>query len=267
MPELVDTHCHLNFERFDDDRKEVIERALKAGVKRIIAPAIDLETSEQVIRLAEEYDTVYAAVGIHPNTNVPVGQVELGQLRALSDHPKVVAIGEIGLDYYHKHTSHERQHSNLAAQLELASVVKLPVIIHNRESSDDVLRMLGDWRERAGNDGLEGRAGVLHSFSTGWEYAQSAFEVDFFIGFTGPLTYRNADLLRAVAANAPSERILIETDAPFLTPEPLNSQRNEPAYVQYVAEKLAEVREVEVDEMARVTTENAFRLFGWSGKK
>lgn len=262
MPNLVDTHCHLNFERFDEDREQVIERALKAGVKRIVVPAIDLESSEQVLRLAEEYNSVYAAVGIHPNTDIAVGEDEIQHLRDLAANPRVVAIGEIGLDYYRQNTAHERQHANMMAQLQLASEVNLPVIVHNREANDDMLYILSQWRANA-NDDLEERAGVLHSFSAGWPEAQATFTAGFFIGFTGPLTYKKAELLRAIASNAPADRILVETDAPFLTPHPLRGKRNEPAYVRHVAETLAEVRDLSIEEVARLTTANAARLFGW----
>ena len=265
MPSLVDTHCHLDFERFDADREAVVERARQAGVTRVVAPGVDLASSRRALELAAQFEGVYAALGVHPNTNVALGEAELDELRALCRHPKVVAIGEIGLDYYRDHTPHAQQRANFAAQLRLASALGLPVIIHNREASADVLRALSEWRAGA-DDNLAGRAGVLHSFSAGWAEAQAALDEGFYLGFSGPLTYKQADVLRAVAAQAPAERILIETDAPFLTPHPLRGQRNEPAFVRHVADKLAEVRGLSIEALAELTTANAARLFGWQEK-
>lgn len=264
MAELIDSHCHLDFSQFADDREGVVARAREAGVMRIIAPGLDLDSSEKVVKLAEQFEGVYAAVGVHPNTNVAVGEPELATLRELAGHPKVVAIGEIGLDYYRDRTPHDRQHENFAAQLRLASEVGLPVIIHNREASGDVLDMLSAWRNGA-NDDLADRPGVLHSFMQERTVAEDALASGFYLGFSGPLTYKKSIMLRQVAASVPADRVLVETDAPFLTPHPLRSHRNEPAYVQHVAEKLAEVRDESMDAIAEQTTANATRLFALDG--
>lgn len=258
--EIVDTHCHLDFERFDSDREEVVQRAIDNGVTRIIVPGINFDSCRAAIDLADRYAGVYAAVGVHPNTNVALGQAEIGELRDLSQHPKVVAIGEIGLDYYRDRTPHERQQANLRAQLELASEVGKPVIIHNRESDEDILNMLSDWRAAA-DDSLADRPGVLHSFSGNWPLAEKIVAAGFYLGFTGPLTYKKADDTRLVAAQVPADRLLVETDAPFLTPEPRRGKRNEPAYVRWMAEKLAEVRGLSQEEAFALTTANAVRLF------
>lgn len=262
LPSLIDTHCHLDFERFDEDREAVVERALEAGVTRIVAPGIDLQSSQNVVSLAEQFPCVYAAVGIHPNTNLSVGTSELETLHALCDHPKVVAVGEIGLDYYRDHTPPERQRANFRAQLGLASEVNKPVIIHVRESAADTLRLLSDWRADA-QDGLDERPGVLHTFSAGWPEAQLALEHGFYLGFSGPLTYKKAEETRDVAAQAPLDQILVETDAPFLVPQPHRGKlkRNEPAFVRHVAERLAEVRGLPFSDLADQTTANAVRLF------
>lgn len=267
MVDLVDTHCHLDFDWFDADRESVIERALEAGVRRIVAPGIDPDSSQKAIRLAEQYDGVYAAVGVHPNTNIVVDQEVSALLRDLCQHPKVVAIGEIGLDYYRDHTPHPRQHTNLKAQLQLASAVGLPVILHDRQASADMLRMLADWRADA-NDDLAGRPGVLHTFSAGWNEATTALSLGFYLGFSGPLTYDKSDETRSVAGQAPADRLLVETDAPFLTPQPLRGRvkRNEPAFVAHTAARLAEVRGLTPDALAAQTTANAERLFSLPGQ-
>ncbi|RMG89130.1 MAG: TatD family deoxyribonuclease [Chloroflexi bacterium] len=253
---LVDTHCHLDFERFDTDREAVLSRAREAGVTRIVVPAIDLENCETVLRLAEQYEMVFAAVGVHPNSAAGWQDGWVERLRGLAQHEKVVAIGEIGLDYYWDRTPPAVQHRAFAAQLELAAELGLPVIVHNRDASEDVLRLLAA-------SSLAGRAeaGVLHSFSAGWETAVSALSLGFYLGFTGPVTFKKADELRRIAARVPADRLLVETDAPFLAPHPHRGQRNEPAYVALVAERLAITRGVETAELARQTTQNAFRLF------
>ena len=260
---LIDTHCHLDFERFDRDRDEVVARALAAGVERIVVPAIDKDNWSKVVALAEQYESVYAAVGVHPNAAAvwpnatAVWQDSwLGVLRDLAQHEKVVAIGEIGLDYYWDKSPAAIQKRALSMQLELAAELKLPVILHNRESSADLIDLL-----RHSSIAGEPEAGVLHSFSADWKTAVSALDMGFYLGFTGPVTFKKADELRHLAARVPLDRILVETDAPFLTPHPYRGKRNEPAYVAYVAERLAALHGVETAEFAQQTTANAHRLF------
>lgn len=253
---LVDTHCHLDFEWFDEDREEVVARALAAGVQRIVVPALDLENVEMVLALAEAYEAVYAAVGIHPNSAAEWEDGWLDRLRALAGHEKVVAIGEIGLDYYWDKTPAAVQHRAFSRQLALAAELALPVIVHNREADVDVLRLLAD-SPLAGQE----RPGVLHSFSSPWETAVTGLELGFYLGFTGPVTFKKAEELREIAARAPLERLLVETDAPFLTPQPHRGKRNEPAYVAHVAAKIAEVRGLSEAQVAEATTANASRLF------
>lgn len=253
---LVDTHCHLDFESLAEDIDGVVSRAAEAGVERIIVPALDLTNVQAVLGLAERYTGVFAAVGVHPNSAADWRDAWIDDLRALARHEKVVAIGEIGLDTYWDKTPADIQHQAFALQLELAAELDLPVIIHNRDAAADVLRLL-----TASSLSGAARPGVLHSFSADWDTAEAALALGFYLGFTGPLTFKKADELRDIAARAPLDRLLIETDAPYLTPHPYRGRRNEPAYVRFVAEKLAEVRGVSLEEIARATTANAEHLF------
>ncbi|NDJ54600.1 MAG: TatD family hydrolase [Chloroflexi bacterium] len=264
---LVDTHCHLDFHQFDADREAVVERALEAGVLRILIPGIDLETSRAAIRLSEQYDCVVAAVGIHPNnvaeSKLPLNAV-IAELSQLAAHEQVFAIGEIGLDYYWDKTPPVTQHRWFDAQLSLANDLALPVIIHNREATDDTVAQLLRWVEGGLPQALSQRPGVLHSYSGDWDAAQTVIDLGFCLGFTGPVTYKNANMMREVAEKMPFDRMLIETDAPFLTPKPHRGDRNEPAYVRYVAERLAEVKGLSPKQIGDRTTRNAATLFGWT---
>lgn len=254
---LVDTHCHLDFDRFDADRDEVVARAEAAGVARIVVPALDLENCRAVLALAEQYPGVYAAVGVHPNSTAAWEETWIEQLRQLAAHDKVVAIGEIGLDYYWDKSPPETQKRAFEAQLALASDLDLPVIIHNREADEDILSML-----KTSVQSERERPGVLHSFSSTWEVAEAAIEMGYYLGFTGPVTYKNAGALRDVLARTPMDRILVETDAPFLTPQAHRGQRNEPAYVVHVAEQVASVQNTKLNIVKAMTTENAACVFG-----
>ncbi len=254
---LVDTHCHLDFSRFDTDRDTILRRAAEAGVKRIIVPAIDLQNCADVLTLAERYPSVFAAVGVHPNSSAAWNQSWLNQVREFAKHPKVVAIGEIGLDYYWDDAPKEDQHSAFLSQLNLAADLDLPAIIHNRESSEDVIRLLSE-SALAGRE----RPGVLHSFSAEWHVAEAALEMGFYIGITGPVTYIKADSLRDIVSRLPLNRIMVETDAPFLAPQQRRGKRNEPAFVAYVAEQIASLHDLSSEEIARITSANAQRLFG-----
>ena len=240
----------------------MVSRAAEAGVLQIVVPAIDLANCRTVLALAERYEGVYAAVGVHPNSTAQWQDSWVGVLRDLAQHPKVVAIGEIGLDYHWDKSPKAVQHRALRMQLVLAADLHLPVIIHNRESSADVMQLLAE-------SPLAGREnpGVLHSFSADWETAVSALNLGYYLGFTGPVTFKNADDLRAIAKKVPDDRLLIETDAPFLTPHPYRGKRNEPAYVAKVAERLAVERGVETAVLAQQTTANARNLFALTAKQ
>jgi TatD DNase family protein len=255
---MIDTHCHLNFEAYHADRSAVIQRAVDAGVSCVINPGTDLTSSQEALDLADQYTGIYAAVGFHPNSTLDFTSIE--PIRKLAGHPRVVAIGEIGLDYYWDKSPKDQQFAAFEAQLTLAAELELPVIIHNRDASDDVLRILESWAATL-PESLQDRPGVLHSFSAPPEIAVRALAIGFFLGFTGPITFKKADELRAVARAVPLDRILVETDGPFLTPVPYRGKRNEPAYIPYIVDRLAHLKQLASEEMGRITTANAERLF------
>jgi TatD DNase family protein len=272
---LTDTHCHLDLGKFDADRREVIDRALAAGLTRILVPGITLTSSREAVKLAESLPNLFAAVGVHPNDSADFAPQTIPALRALAASPRVVAIGEIGLDYYWEAAPRDHQHRVLQEQLNLAAELKLPVVLHVREKDDapdgdcarDLVQILEQWagRLRVEKNPLAERPGVLHSFSGTRQTAEKAIALNFYIGVTGPLTYKNAEKRREVIGALPLDRLLLETDAPFLAPLPKRGQRNEPAFVMFTLEKLATLHSVTPDQVAETTTSNAARLFAWGG--
>jgi TatD DNase family protein len=249
---VIDSHAHLDFPQFDSDREVVIQRAREAGLVAILNVGADLASSQAAVALAEQYDFVYAAVGVHPHDAKTVTPAVLDELRALARHPKVVAIGEIGLDYYRDLSPRPVQRQAFADQLALAAELALPVVVHDREAHDDVLATLRGWQG----------SGVIHSYSAGPERLDEVLGLGFSISISGPVTFRRAHRLRSVAAAAPLERLLVETDCPYLTPVPYRGRRNEPAYVRYVAQAVAHARGIAEDVLAQATADNARRLFG-----
>jgi TatD DNase family protein len=280
---LTDTHCHLNLDKFDSDRQSVLERAAQAGVVRILIPGLTAESSLAGVKLAETHPMLYAAVGVHPTEAETWNKLTGKQIKALaldtsgpsgtSSTSKVVAIGEIGLDYYWDSAPHEKQRTALREQLVLAADAGLPVILHMREARDaphgncagDMLKILEEWCTylRSGLNPLVERPGVMHSFSGTLETAHAALSLGFFIGVTGPVTFENAARRQGIVAAIPLNRILIETDAPFLAPHPYRGKRNEPAYVRRIADKIALIHSCSLETIAALTSENADRLFGW----
>jgi TatD DNase family protein len=257
---LTDTHCHLYFKNYLNDLDEVFKRAWKAGIERILIPGIDLPSSQKAIDLAESESRLFASVGIHPNSSSAWDSGTLEHLEMMAGHPKVIAIGEIGLDYYRDRAPREHQKRVFQEQLGLAKHLDLPVVIHTRNASPDDRSCITDTLEMLTGLGV---TGVLHSFSGNFTDLEKTIEIGFYIGITGPITFKNADELRQIAASVTLDRLLIETDGPFLTPHPFRGKRNEPAYVRFVAEKIADIRGVSLKEVAELTTENARRLFNW----
>lgn len=275
---LTDTHCHLDFNKFNEDRDAVIQRALDAGVERILIPALELESSKAVIELAVSHPNIYAAIGFHPTDLDGWDDASSKILQNLSSATdKIVAIGEIGLDYYWVKEPEEQalQREYFKHQLQLAQDVNLPVIIHMREEDDawfgpasiHLLEILSEWHSRLKSQGhpLAEKPGVLHSFNGTLETAQKAIALNFYIGVTGPVTYKNAEEKRKVIKHIPLERLLIETDAPFLAPVPYRGKRNEPAFVAHIADKIAEIHMTTREQVAEITSANANHLFGWGG--
>ncbi len=264
---LIDSHCHLDQEHFDADRGEVLARAATAGVERIVIPAIDLENLDKVLALADSDERLFAAVGIHPNSTANWRDEDIDVLRQTAGHARVVAIGEIGLDNYWHDATPAQQERALWAQLKLAADVGKPVIIHSREANDQVATMLREWVASAHfrSSPLARRefCGVLHAFSGDLALAQQAYDWGFVLSLGGPVTYKSAHALHALVPHLRLDRLMLETDAPYLTPHPLRGKRNEPAYVAMVAEQIARLRGTTVEEVATVTSQVAERFFGW----
>lgn len=251
---LIDSHAHLDFRQFDNDRESVIQQAREAGLVAIVNIGTDLASSQATVALAEQHDFIYATLGVHPHSAKTVIPAVLDELRALARHPKVVAVGEIGLDYYRDLSPRPVQRQAFADQLALATDLGLPVVIHSREAHDDVIAALRGW----------GGIGVMHSYSAGPGRLEDVLELGLYVGISGPVTFPKAHALRAVAAAVPLERLLVETDCPYLTPEPYRGRRNQPAYVRYVVEAVARAREVSAETVARATADNVRRLFSIS---
>lgn len=270
---LTDTHCHLDLANFDTDRSEVLRRAEQAGLTRILIPGLSLASSRSAVKLAESHPMLYAAIGVHPTEAAGVERSTLNDIRKLAQHPRVKAIGEVGLDYYRDSTPHDHQQKVLKEQLALAAELQLPVVIHFREKgvasggecASDLMKILAEWGTglRREKSPLAERPGVLHSFSGTLKMARASMSLGFYLGVTGPVTFKNGQRRQDLVAAIPLDRILIETDAPFLAPHPHRGKRNEPAYVHLIADKIALVHACTLEQVAAATSENACRLFDW----
>ncbi len=255
---LLDSHTHIDMREFDADRDRVLQRAREAGVAAVIDIGIDIASSEAAIALAEKHGDVFATVGIHPHDASKVTDAAIGRLEVLARHPKVVAIGETGLDFYRNRSSKESQVEAFKCHLELASKSGLPVVIHSRNANDEVFKILSEWV--AGRKSEDRPVGVLHCFSGDAKLGKKYNDMGFLIAFDGPVTYPKSSAA-AVAKEIALDKMLIETDCPFLTPQAHRGKRNEPSYVSYVASKIAEVKGVTVETVAEMTSANAIRLF------
>ncbi|EIT84198.1 Mg-dependent DNAse [Fictibacillus macauensis ZFHKF-1] len=252
---MFDTHTHLNAEQFQEDVEAVIQRAQDEGVTHMVVVGFDRPTITGAMKLADTYDFIYAAVGWHPVDAIDMTEEDLQWIEDLAAHPKVVAIGEMGLDYHWDKSPHDVQKRVFRQQIQLAKRVKLPIIIHNREATQDVVDILR-------SEGAAEVGGIMHCYSGSVEVAQECLDMNFYISLGGPVTFKNAKKPKEVAKEVPLDRLLIETDCPYLAPHPLRGKRNEPAYVKYVAETVAELREMPLEELIEHTTANAKRLFG-----
>ncbi|MGA7731238.1 MAG: TatD family hydrolase [Chloroflexia bacterium] len=251
---LVDSHAHLDSEDYDGDREAVVRRAWEFGLVAIVTIGIEPGDWDKTLRIAGEHGGVYPALAVHPNSAGQANDETLARLRTLCKEHKAVAVGETGLDYYREYVPHEKQRESFRAHLALARELDLPVIIHNRDAGQDVLKVLRE-------DG-RGTRGVMHSFSGDVAYAKECIELGYMISLAGPVSFRKATDKHSVAREVPLDRLLVETDCPFLTPEPFRGRRNEPAYVAYTARAIADLRGVPLEAVATATTENAMKLFG-----
>ncbi|GAM16398.1 TatD family hydrolase [Mesobacillus selenatarsenatis] len=252
---LFDTHVHLNAEQFNEDLQEVIERAIAEGVTNMVVVGFDEITIKKALELAESYDFLYASVGWHPVDAIDMTQDHLDWLKELAGHPKVVALGEMGLDYYWDKSPKDIQKEVFRKQIRLAKEVNLPIIIHNRDATADIVEILKE--ENAQEVG-----GIMHCFSGSVETALECIEMNFLISLGGPVTFKNAKKPKEVAEAIPLDRLLVETDCPYLTPHPYRGKRNEPAYVKLVAQQVAELKGLTLEEVAEETAKNAKKLFG-----
>lgn len=248
-----DTHAHLDDEKFDADREEIIEHIKSEGVSLVVNIGADMESSKTTVELAEKYDFIYAAVGVHPYDEPDLTDDDILELKQLAKSEKVVAIGEIGLDYHFPDTDKEGQKEGFRKQIALAKELNLPYVVHDRDSHQDcydIIKESGYFR------------GVMHCFSGSSEFAKQMTDLGFYISFAGTVTFKNAKKVKEAAKTVPLDRILIETDCPYLSPEPNRGKRNNPANVRYTAEVLAEIKGISLDEMAKITMENGKRFYG-----
>ncbi|MCY7710192.1 TatD family hydrolase [Bacillus safensis] len=251
---LFDTHAHLNAEQYKEDLEQVIERAKSEKVEKIVVVGFDRPTITRAMELIEEYDFIYAAIGWHPVDAIDMTDEDLAWIKDLSQHEKVVAIGEMGLDYYWDKSPKDVQKEVFRRQIALAKEVNLPIVIHNRDATEDVVTILKE-------EGAAEVGGIMHCFTGSLETAKACMDMNFYISFGGPVTFKNAKKPKEVVKEIPNDRLLIETDCPYLTPVPFRGKRNEPSYVKYIAEQIAELREISFEELAELTTKNAKKVF------
>ncbi|MDO9515512.1 MAG: TatD family hydrolase [Syntrophales bacterium] len=251
---LVDSHAHLEMDEFDDDREAVIRRAQESGVDCIVTVGLNLEDSRKAVALAEMYDGIYASVGVHPHDVKNIDETTYDLLRELSESDRVVAYGEIGLDFFRNLSPKDLQIRRFGEQLELAAELGLPVIIHDRDAHRETVEML---KGRG-----EGLGGVIHCFSGDYDMAARCLDMGFYISIPGTITYKKSEALRDIVRKLPIDRLLVETDCPFLSPEPKRGKRNEPAYVVYTARRIAQIMGLPFEEVERITSQNARDVFG-----
>lgn len=252
-PSLIDTHSHIDMPDFED-LDEIISNAKNTGVKKIIIPSVDRSSFEKVLQISNKYEGVYCALGIHPSEAKNAKKEDFEEIIKLAKDEKIVAIGECGLDYYWDKSFIEEQKRVFSRQIEIAIALKKPLIVHDREAHHDTYEMLKE---------VKNVPVIMHCFSGSWEFAKECIKKGFYIALGGVVTFKNAKKVHEIAKNIPLEHLLLETDAPYLTPEPYRGKRNEPAYVKFAAEKIAEIRGISFEEIAQATTKNANGVFGF----
>lgn len=254
---IVDSHCHLDDEKFDGDLDEIIDLFEENNLDFVVDPASDLNSSKKIIEIIENSPSVYGAVGIHPHEVEDVSDNDLEEIYKMSFNPKVVAIGEIGLDYYYDNSPREKQKEIFRKQLEIAKKRKLPVIVHTRESMGDTYDILSEFKGEV--------IGVMHSYTGSYEMAKRFMDLGYYISISGVVTFKNAINVKEMVKKIPLDRIMVETDSPYLTPEPNRGRRNEPKYVKFVAEKVAQLKEIETNDLIYQANSNARNLFSIEG--
>ena len=249
---MIDTHCHIYYDVYSDDIDRIIENALSGGIEKMICVGVDLQSSEKCIELSEKYNCVYASVGYHPHDSKKAPPNYLVELESLSKHNKVVAIGEMGLDFHYNHSERDIQMQVFREQLDLSKSVSLPAIVHCREAEKDILKVIESFNKNL--------RGVIHCFSGNLEFARKIISNHFLISFTGMITFLDKPFSNVIK-NIDIENIMLETDSPYLTPKPYRGKRNEPSYVKYIAEKISELKNIPINKVDEKTTRNATRLF------
>jgi TatD DNase family protein len=255
---LIDTHAHLYLDQFDDDRTAVLDRAREAGVETVVMPAIDVPSIQQAVDLCDQNEGLYAMTALHPSETEEATEEDFAAVKEWCDHPYIVAVGESGLDYYWDRSFDEKQHAFFRRHIRLAIEADLPLVIHNREATDDILDILAEERERTEHP--ERMRGILHCYVDPPAVAERAWALGFYVGVGGIMTFSNSEVDEHVA-EVPLERIVVETDSPYLAPEPHRGDRNEPAYVRDVAERLADIKDRSLEEVAEVATRNARAIY------
>ncbi len=255
---IIDTHAHIDMDAFDDDRSEVIQRAKNTGIDYILNVGCDIESSLRSIELTERYDFIYGTAGIHPHDVKKIDYQTYDQLKELLAHPKMIALGEIGLDFFKNYSPPDQQKEHLRKQVELSRELQKPIIIHCRDANEDTIAILSDYFPK----NPSARSGIFHCFSGNQELAERALEMGFYISFSGSVTFKKSDELRTIAKTIPADRLFVETDCPFLAPIPNRGKRNEPSYVIHTAQLIADIRGLDIKDVQRTTSLNFFELFG-----
>lgn len=255
---LIDSHCHLDFPDFAEELDDVVARARNVGVSRMVTICTRLDRLASVMAIADRFADVFVAAGTHPHEAAQGGSVTVDRLVEVAEHPKLVGIGETGLDYHYDHSPRDAQQQSFRTHMRAARKTGLPLVVHTRDADDDTIRLIDEERQGGADGSLRG---VIHCFSSGRELAEKAVEFGFYVSLSGILTFKRSEEIRSIVADLPLDRLLVETDAPYLAPVPKRGKRNEPAFVAHTAACLAEVKGLAVDEVARQTTENFFRLF------
>ena len=258
---IIDTHAHIDVADYDEDREAVIQRARESGVQFMVNIGCDVESSYRSMELSEQYDFIYATAGVHPHDVKSIDANTYTHLRQLLLHPKVIALGEIGLDYFKNYSPQDEQRTHFRKQIQLAREMNKPIVIHSRDANEDIIAILSEFYPKEPT----AHSGIFHCFSGDQELADKALEMGFYISFSGSVTFKKSDGLRDVAKTIPADRLFAETDCPYLTPAPHRGKRNEPAYVNFTAERLAEIRGLKIEDVERTMALNFFELFGIGG--